>query len=131
MKCARCQDEVILTVMSRFNLEIICLDCEDIEKKHPDYEYAKEKENEEVRKGNMNFRGVGWPGEEGRIERRKKIQYEIPPGTREVVCKGEKCLRGIFWIETKNGKRMPVDPDGTPHWATCPDAGRFTKGARA
>lgn len=33
------------------------------------------------------------------------------------VCKG--CSRKIYWIITKNKKKMPIDPDGEPHWATC------------
>lgn len=133
MKCARCQAEVFATIMSRFNTDIICIPCEEEEKQHPDYGYARDTEIAEVRKGNMNFPGVGWPGKEGRIEkRRREIRYEIPEKimrNRPVICKGEGCRAEIYWIETESGKRMPVDPDGTPHWATCPDAGRFKRGA--
>jgi len=60
----------------------------------------------------------------------KEIKYPVPAGTRKVVCKGESCGREIYWVETDNGWRMPVDADGTPHWATCPDALRFKKGGR-
>lgn len=39
-------------------------------------------------------------------------------------CKG--CGRQIAWWRTyPNEKRSPHDPDGTSHFATCPDADRF------
>lgn len=28
---------------------------------------------------------------------------------------------------TKAGKKMPLDGDGTPHWASCPEARNFRK----
>ena len=55
----------------------------------------------------------------------KNIIYDIPDGTRLSHCSG--CGRGIYWVFTKNGKRMPVDPDGQPHWATCPKAKEFKR----
>lgn len=51
------------------------------------------------------------------------LTYPIPEGTRPVPCRG--CNAAIYWVLTEKGKRMPVDPDGTPHWATCPAAKRF------
>lgn len=30
------------------------------------------------------------------------------------------CNAEITWGETSNGKRAPFDPDGTNHFATCP-----------
>lgn len=32
------------------------------------------------------------------------------------------CGSAIYWCRTKRGSRMPVDPEGTSHFATCPDA---------
>lgn len=37
------------------------------------------------------------------------------------------CDATIEWQVTAAGKRTPVNPDGTPHWATCPEAGRFRR----
>ena len=54
-----------------------------------------------------------------------EIKYDIPEGVRPSPCKG--CSADIYWIRTKNGKWMPVDADGTPHWATCPDRKKFGK----
>lgn len=41
-------------------------------------------------------------------------------------CK--KCGTSMFWLITKNDKKMPVNADGTPHHMTCPHAGEFRKG---
>lgn len=35
----------------------------------------------------------------------------------------------MTFVLTKNGKRMPTDPDGTSHFATCPQARRFRQPA--
>lgn len=42
-------------------------------------------------------------------------------------CRG--CNAEITFQSTKNGKLMPVDPDGTSHFATCPQSARFKKPA--
>jgi hypothetical protein len=57
-------------------------------------------------------------------------RYPVPEGTPERTCKGGGCLRPIFYIVTPSGARMPVDPDGTPHFATCPDSKQFKEKAR-
>lgn len=41
------------------------------------------------------------------------------------ACRG--CGKIVTFVLTKNGKRMPTDPDGTSHFATCPQAKRFKK----
>ena len=53
------------------------------------------------------------------------IRFEIPPGTPTVTCKG--CGEYIKWIKTRNGKNMPVNADGTSHFATCPKASDFRR----
>lgn len=55
----------------------------------------------------------------------KEIKYEIPEGTKPAICKG--CRQVIYWVKTEAGKNMPVDADGTPHWATCPQRQAFKK----
>lgn len=51
------------------------------------------------------------------------LKFEIPEGTEPARCRG--CKAVIFWIKTERGRNMPVDPDGTSHFANCPDADRF------
>lgn len=53
-------------------------------------------------------------------QQRAKIVYQIPIDAPVGLCKS--CSAGIAWINTPGGKHMPVDTDGTPHWATCPTA---------
>ena len=53
------------------------------------------------------------------------VKYDIPRGTAPSTCKG--CGAQIYWVRTPKGKNMPVDPDGTPHWSTCPKASAFKK----
>jgi hypothetical protein len=47
--------------MSKFNKDIICMPCKEIEKNHPDYQRASDVEIAECRKGNYNFEGIGLP----------------------------------------------------------------------
>lgn len=53
------------------------------------------------------------------------IKYDIPPGSPVAACKG--CGAAIAWVRTDAGRQMPVDGDGTPHFATCPKAAEFKK----
>jgi len=46
----------------------------------------------------------------------------VPPLTR---CRG--CQAPIVWRRTEAGRWMPCNPDGTPHWATCPKAEAFRR----
>lgn len=59
--CERCKKETRVFTTSFFNEDTICMECENIEQHHPDYEKAKEVEHQEVLKGNYNFEGVGLP----------------------------------------------------------------------
>lgn len=58
---------------------------------------------------------------------RPPLKFAIPPGTPASRCRSCSCT--IFWIETRNRRKMPVDGDGTSHFATCPDAAQH-RGAR-
>ena len=46
--------------MSRFNMDCLCLAYAKAEKCHPRYREAVEAELAEIRKGNYNFRGIGY-----------------------------------------------------------------------
>jgi len=58
MKCDRCLKETNVFTMSMLNTQEICMDCKDEEKRHPRYEEAREREHQEVLKGNLNYRGL-------------------------------------------------------------------------
>ena len=59
--CSRCYKENAVLSMSIFNTEMICMDCQDKEKKHPDYKRAKQAEEKAVKNGSYNFEGIGKP----------------------------------------------------------------------
>lgn len=62
-KCQRCNTETNITTMSIFNIENICMSCKELEKSHPLYSVAKQRELEEVKKGNLNYEGIGKPSD--------------------------------------------------------------------
>jgi hypothetical protein len=55
--------------LSWFNTDTLCIDCSAEESKHPDFAYAKQAERDAVIAGHLMFKGVGWPGVAGRIQR--------------------------------------------------------------
>lgn len=61
--CDRCGQKLVIRIMSRFNTDTICPECEAKEKKHPLYERAMEAEMNAVRMGNYNFPGIGKPAD--------------------------------------------------------------------
>ena len=56
--CERCLKETNTTSMSWLNTEMLCMECKEEEKKHPQYEEAKKLELENVRNGNYNYPGL-------------------------------------------------------------------------
>jgi len=60
-KCQRCREDASYTTMSIFNTDMICIECEKIERAHPDFPEARRIELEELAKKNYNFPGVGLP----------------------------------------------------------------------
>jgi hypothetical protein len=68
-RCDRCGSwDVPHTIMSMFNTDVLCGPCKDAETKHPDYEKAREAEGKAVLAGDVNFPGIGWPGENRRVK---------------------------------------------------------------
>ena len=59
--CHRCGKETRVHTMSRYSTALICMDCEDAEKKRPDYKRAHAAEEAAVRAGDYNFPGIGEP----------------------------------------------------------------------
>ncbi len=61
--CERCGAPGVPLIMSRFNTEMICGPCETRERAHPAYPPAAQAELEAVRRGDLNFPGVGKPAD--------------------------------------------------------------------
>jgi len=59
--CQRCGEKSNVHIMSTFDVSLICMTCFDLEKKHPDYERAKNAEETALKKGDRNFKGIGYP----------------------------------------------------------------------
>ena len=61
-KCDRCGGSLTTRILSMFNEDVLCMNCKEQERNHPDYRKAQEAELAEVKKGNFNFAGIGYPG---------------------------------------------------------------------
>lgn len=46
--------------MSMFNEDCICMECAKKERQRADYNKAVEADHAEIRKGNFNFKGIGY-----------------------------------------------------------------------
>lgn len=61
--------------------------------------------------------------------KRAPLLFEIPDGATPTTCRS--CGDTIFWVLTKNMKRMPVDAfgdhRGESHFSTCPQANQHRK----
>jgi len=52
---------------------------------------------------------------------KKKFKVDTDaPSSRCKSCKAE-----VWWIRTFNGRMMPVNRDGTSHFANCPQANQW------
>lgn len=65
---------------------------------------------------------VGWSDAD---RGRAPLRFLIPPGTPERQCRS--CKAPVFWIVTARDRKMPVDHDGTSHFATCPNAAKHRR----
>jgi hypothetical protein len=54
-----------------------------------------------------------------------RIPLEWVPSAKTSRCRS--CDAMIVWCMTPRQKRAPVNPDGTSHFASCPDADRWRK----
>lgn len=58
--CQRCNKPTNgITIMSMFSTQIICMDCKEKETQDPRYADAVKADNEQIKKGNFNFKGIG------------------------------------------------------------------------
>lgn len=57
--CNRCLAPIAVSIMSKLNTDILCMDCKDDEKELPSYQAGAAAETDAVRNGNYNFPGVG------------------------------------------------------------------------
>jgi hypothetical protein len=53
------------------------------------------------------------------------VRYEVPAGDFGRPCQA--CGKNIYFVKTPTGKYMPIEWDGTAHWANCPERAQFKK----
>jgi hypothetical protein len=58
--CDRCGKDLKIRTMSMFNEDVICMECKEEETHHPNYKKACDADMAEIKKGNYNFKGIGW-----------------------------------------------------------------------
>lgn len=57
--CDKCHKDLTSgRTMSMFNEECICMECAEKERQDSDYRKALEAEQDEIRRGNYNFKGI-------------------------------------------------------------------------
>ena len=67
-KCDRCGGSLEGgRIMSMFNEDCICMECHRKERELPEFKQAAEAELAEIKRGNKNFKGIGFP------EQKKKV----------------------------------------------------------
>jgi hypothetical protein len=57
------------------------------------------------------------------------LEFVVPDGytwANHGTCRS--CGEPVAWCLTSRGKRMPLNPDGVSHFATCPQATAWRKG---
>ncbi len=57
--CDRCGKELHVRIMSMYNTDCIYLDCKKKETARDDYAAARDADNEAIKNGNYNFKGIG------------------------------------------------------------------------
>jgi hypothetical protein len=62
-RCHRCRRETVDTILSMFNRDELCLECKLCEEQHPRYDEARAAEEAAVRRGELDFPGIGRPRE--------------------------------------------------------------------
>ena len=61
--CDRCGKSLNgMRIMSMYNEDCLCMECCKAEKQRSNYKDAVEADHAEIRKGNYNFKGIGYPG---------------------------------------------------------------------
>lgn len=63
MQCDRCGKESLAYVMSFFNRDEICMECQSKEQAHPKYAEARRVEAKAVSEGDFNYPGIGRPAD--------------------------------------------------------------------
>lgn len=62
------------------------------------------------------------------VQRQTSAGWEVPDGWRfENLGQCRTCYTEVAWCWTPAGNRAPVEKDGTPHFARCPQASTWRR----
>lgn len=96
--CDRCHRHTGVTIMSKFNRDEICMECQQIESRHPYYKEACRVELENVRSGNMNFAGVGLPADFSEFARNQRPEGKGILTKRDIIEQREQAQEDLLCI---------------------------------
>lgn len=66
--------------------------------------------------------------EPGWVQRQTSAGWQVPEGWRfENLGQCRRCSTPVAWCWTPAGNRAPVEKDGTPHFARCPQASQHRR----
>lgn len=54
------------------------------------------------------------------------IAPQGPGGYRPVPCRS--CGATVLWVDTRRGRKAPLNADGTSHFSSCPQADAWRRG---
>ena len=110
-KCDRCGGTLKDgRTMSRFNMDCLCLECAEAEKRHPDYQKAVEAEIAAIRNGNLNFKGIGYnPNGDSIMKIKIDQKYLVKVGKNEVEVTVKAQTAKGWLVETAKGRTFPVN----------------------
>lgn len=80
MRCDRCDEQSHIHIMSKFNLDILCLACKEDEQHAPNYAKVDAAEVQAVRQGQRHFLGIGLAPEDHAELAARRAAREVPDG---------------------------------------------------
>ena len=61
LSCDRCNKKIHIQNKSMFNVDMICKECQRLEKDHPQFEKARDAVIDSISRGDYEFEGIGLP----------------------------------------------------------------------
>ena len=59
-RCDRCHVRLTARIMSMYNDDVLCPECQEKEAQRSDYQDAVQADRDAIKRGDYNFPGIGW-----------------------------------------------------------------------
>ncbi len=59
-RCDRCRKQTCVTIKSTFTMDALCMECEQAEREHPDFEKVRAADEAPIRSGTTISLPIGW-----------------------------------------------------------------------